>query len=158
VPPLRKILLAVALVASIVATLFDQPRLDKVQPKDASRTPVSSAVPTPRLLAVALAKLSPPERYKSRAVDLFPPHSWLPVMAPMKLAAPSAPVLPFRYLGKVIQGDIVTAFLGQGERTHLLRKGDAVADYLVEEITLDDMTFVYVPLNEKQRLPFGSSQ
>ena len=48
-------------------------------------------------------------------------------------------------------------FVDQGARTHLLRKGDVLADYKVEQITPAEMTLVYLPLNEKQRLTFGSA-
>jgi hypothetical protein len=47
-------------------------------------------------------------------------------------------------------------FLAQGARTHLAHKGDVLMDYKVEEITPARMTLVYLPLNEKQYLTFGS--
>lgn len=70
---------------------------------------------------------------------------------------PTAPPLPYRYQGKVIEEGQVIAFLSDGARTHVLRAGDRVASYLVEEISPGGMTLVYLPLNEKQQLMFGNS-
>jgi hypothetical protein len=69
---------------------------------------------------------------------------------------PSAPPLPFTYLGKMQDGATVTVFVSQGGRNHVLHNGDTLAGYRVESITAADMTFVYLSLNEKQRLTFGS--
>ena len=49
------------------------------------------------------------------------------------------------------------AFVGEGTRTHLLRKGDSLPGYKVADITATDISFVYLPLNEIQRLTFGSA-
>jgi hypothetical protein len=57
----------------------------------------------------------------------------------------------------VLEGGEVLAFLGQGTRTYLLRRGDVLAEYKIEDITPAEMTFVYLPLNEKQHLTFGSA-
>jgi hypothetical protein len=73
-----------------------------------------------------------------------------------KQPAPTAPPLPFKYLGKLMDHGVVTAFVSQGALTHLLHKGDVLAEYRVEKITPIDVTFVYLPLNERQRLPIGS--
>jgi hypothetical protein len=57
----------------------------------------------------------------------------------------------------LMDGPDIQVFLAQDARTHLLRKGDVQAGYKVEEITTTGMTFVYLALNEKQRLMFGSA-
>jgi hypothetical protein len=38
-----------------------------------------------------------------------------------------------------------------------VRSGDVVATYRVQEITAKDMTLVYTPLEETQKLNFGSA-
>ena len=69
---------------------------------------------------------------------------------------PSAPPLPFTYMGKMQDGPVITVFVSQGGRNHVLHSGDNLAGYRVDNITPTDITFVYLPLNEKQRLTFGS--
>jgi hypothetical protein len=108
--------------------------------------------------AVAAHPPSAPRLHHSRS-NPFSVQSWLPPVAPVKAPlppAPSAPPLPFTYLGKMQDGPVITVFVSQGGRNHVLHNGDNLAGYRVEDITPTDMTFVYLPLNEKQRLTFGS--
>lgn len=168
--PLRKIVLAVALGATIVASLVDLPASDAVPPAKAAIVPAKAAAGT----ATAASARVPPavtdmppaavtgqslrEHFDPQATDLFASHSWQPPPPPPpKPEPPKAPPLPFRYLGKVLEEGQVLAFVSQGVRTHLLRTGDVLAEYQVEEITPTEMTIVYLPLNEKQHLTFGSA-
>jgi hypothetical protein len=106
----------------------------------------------------AYATQPAPGRFVAKPANLFAARSWQPPPPPApKAEAPKAPALPFHFLGKLLQDGDVTAFVSQGTVTHLLRKGDVLANYRVDEITPSEMTFVYLPLNEKQRLSFGSA-
>ena len=160
-PPLRKVLLALALVGAIVASLIDLPARDEVQPESASAAPSGVAVAALRKAPAVLAAAPMPARFESGApaADLFALRDWQPPPASLqrKVEAPKAPPLPFHYLGKVLEQGAVVAFVSQGALNHLLRRGDIVADYKVELITPAEMTFIYLPLNEKQRLTFGSA-
>jgi hypothetical protein len=157
-PPIRKILLGLALAATVAAAVVDLPTQEALQARGASPVVLAAVqVPVP---------LKPPEgqglepvrgRFEPRAGNLFAARSWQPPPQRAKVEAPRAPALPFRYLGKVMDGKEVVAFLGQGERTYLLHAGEVLANYWVEEITQSEMTLVYLPLNEKQRLIFGSA-
>lgn len=92
--------------------------------------------------------------------NAFATHSWLPPVPKAKPAPPPppprAPPLPFAYLGKMQDGAAVTAFVSQGGRNHVLHSGDTLPQYKVESISPTEITFVYLPLGEKQRLTFGS--
>jgi hypothetical protein len=74
----------------------------------------------------------------------------------VRAVVPKAPPLPFVYMGKMLDGKAVTAFVSMGGQTHLLHGGDTLREYRVEAISAKEITFVYLPLNEKQRLSFGS--
>ena len=155
--PMRQILLAAALVATLAASFFDLPGL-------AVSTPETNDVP---VVAPASALVQPPAatasaplqaRFVLKASDLFAAATWQPpAPPPPKAAAPKAPVLPFRYLGKVLDDGQIMVFLGQSAQTHLVKQGDTLLSYKVENISTADMTFVYLPLNEKQKLIFGSA-
>jgi hypothetical protein len=112
------------------------------------------------LVATLATAAAAPQRaqFSSEAGNLFAVRSWQPPPPPApKAAPPQAPALPFRYLGKVQDDGQIMVFLGQGAQTHLAKKGDTLSAYKVEDITQAGMTFVYLPLNEKQKLIFGSA-
>lgn len=152
-PPARGILLGVAFIATLGASLVELPSPEVVQPARAGAAPAAVTATAPEPEPAPAWR----ERFESQAADSFAPRNWQPPPAPVKVEAPKAPPLPFRYLGKLLEEGGIIVFLGQGARTHLLRKGDVLADYRVEEITPAEMSFVYLPLEEKQRLTFGSA-
>jgi hypothetical protein len=88
--------------------------------------------------------------------DPFAARSWVSPSVVLPPETPKAPPLPFVYLGKMFDGKAVTAFVSMGANTHLLHSGDTVRDYRVEAINAREITFVYLPLNQKQRLSLGS--
>lgn len=154
--PLRKVLIGAALVVTLGLSLYDLPEsapeeVIAVKPRSVA---VAKPVATPQRVQTLRARFDP------TAVDLFAPRNWQPLpppTPPTAVVAPKAPPLSLRYLGKALDREEIMVFVEQGARTHLLRKGDVLADYRVEQITAGDMTLVYLPLNEKQRLIFGSS-
>jgi len=162
----RRMLLGIALAATCAAAFIDWPVSGETSAAPQARAAAVSAAPAETAAAVttpaepAPAENAPPplrERFETQAADAFAPKSWQPPPPPPpKPGPPKAPPLPFRYLGKVMQEGEVMAFLGHGARTHLARTGDILADYRIEDITPAEMTLVYLPLNEKQRLTFGS--
>lgn len=159
----RRMLLGIALAATFAAAFIDWPapgETSAAPPARAATAPSATVAAVTTFVEPAPAENEPPplrERFETQAADAFAPKSWQPPPPPPPLPeAPKAPPLPFRYLGKVMQEGEVMAFLGHGARTHLARAGDILADYRIEDITPAEMTLVYLPLNEKQRLTFGS--
>ena len=174
--PLRKIAIAGALVATVAASFLDLPGANDDAPSQAG------SAPKPRAQALALAPnvrqmqaqtpTEAPENASAQAplrapfeapvVNLFAPHHWQPpvlsaAQALPPSAPPSAPPLPFRYLGKTMDQGAITVFVSHGASTLVLHGGDVLADYRVDSITPSEMTLVYLPLNEPQRLIFGSA-
>ena len=99
-----------------------------------------------------------PVRLRRSNANPFAVRSWTPPppVQVVRAVVPKAPPLPFVYMGKMLDGKAVTAFVSMGGQTHLLHGGDTLRDYRVEAISAKEITFVYLPLNEKQRLSFGS--
>jgi hypothetical protein len=156
--PMRQILLAGALVVTLAASLFDLPGLQAVPTPEANVAPVVVAARVLGEPPSATASAPVRAHFASQTSDLFAAGTWQPPPPPPpKAAAPKAPALPFRYLGKVLDDGQIMVFLGQSAQTHLVKKGDTLSDYKVEDITMAGMTFVYLPLNEKQQLIFGSA-
>lgn len=163
--PLRKIVLAGGLLVTVAASFIDWPGSDG----DAPEKTRSVAAPRAHVPALhTVPKQLPPQDsvalrapFEAPVGNLFAPHGWQPPavqsakVAPS--APPSAPPLPFRYLGKTLEQGAITAFVSHGTRTLVLHRGDVLAEYRVDDITPTEMTLVYLPLNEAQRLIFGSS-
>lgn len=106
-----------------------------------------SAVPPPTL---------PTPRFAAPAGELFAMRSWQP---PPPLAPPppkpTAPPLPFKYAGKLIEDKAVQVFLSHGDSTTLVKQGDRLGNYDIERITTSSVVLLYRPLQEQQTLNFG---
>ena len=91
------------------------------------------------------------QRMAREGGDLFATLSWQP--------PPRAPELPYSYLGRMEEDGRVIAFLAEGAQKlpRVVRQGDLLPNYRVDEITAQGMRLTYLPLNETQRLLFGST-
>jgi hypothetical protein len=89
--------------------------------------------------------------------NLFAVHSWQPPAAKQVVQAPKAPALPFKYMGQMVQDGETVVILDQASLTHLARKGQVIGSYRVDNIGARDISFVYLPLSETQRLTFGNT-
>ena len=154
--PTRNLVMMVVLAATVAASLIDFESPDLASPpKDTVASLVLADTPSTVDVAPMLQA-----RFQAQDADAFVTRSWQPPpprSAPQIAEQPKAPPLPFRYLGKVMEEGSVVAFIAQDARTYLAHKGDVLLDYRVEEITPAQMTLVYLPLNEKQTLKFGSA-
>lgn len=71
---------------------------------------------------------------------------------------PTAPPLPFTYMGKLMSGPDAKVFLTLGDRNLVLREGDTVDSiYRVEKIAEGAITLVYLPLDARQTIVTGES-
>lgn len=91
----------------------------------------------------------------------FGARSWTPpaptrpqiVQAPPK---PAAPPLPFRIAGQVTYDGGMQVVLARDDRVFTVREGETLDNlYRIESITPDAVTFVYLPLDERQQLAVG---
>lgn len=94
---------------------------------------------------------------------LFGVQSWSPpaasaasrsaVVAP---TPPSAPPLPFTYIGKKAQDGVWEVYLARRDQTFVARaRGVLEGTYRVEAISAISMTLTYLPLNQVQQLSLG---
>ena len=90
------------------------------------------------------------------AGELFATRSWQPPPPPAPPPPqPTAPPLPFKYAGKLIEDHAIRVFLTQGDTTTLVKQGDRLGNYDVERVTTASVVLVFRPLQEKQTLNFG---
>ena len=101
----------------------------------------------------------------SNASALFAAQSWYspppppPAPTPAPAAAPTAPPLPFTFLGRYTDGNSPTVyFLTRDDRVYDVKPGDAIdATYSVESFENGQLIFLYKPLNVRQGLPTGDN-
>ncbi|SRR6266404_6852435 len=125
-------------------------------------TKPSSAAPS--------VQAAPEERYsalpsrqaigKARG-EPFGARSWVP-QAPVRPRVaeappkPVAPPLPYRIAGQVTHDGAMQVVLARDDRVFTVRQGEALDNiYRIESITPDAVTFVYLPLAERQQLAVG---
>ena len=95
--------------------------------------------------------------------DPFVPRSWLPppppppsmsAVAPALPPTPTAPAMPFNFIGQIDNGaDLPKAFLTHSESLHIVAKGDLVEKvYRVESITPTKVVLTYLPMMQEQSI------
>ena len=148
-------LTGVAVVAGAVALLYTQGQPAPVT-KGSSAAPSAQAAAEERFAAL-------PSRQaigKPRG-EPFGARSWTPAapkrpqvaQAPPK---PMAPPLPYRIAGQVSHDGVMQVVLARDDRVFTVREGETLDNvYRIESITPDTVTFVYLPLDERQQLAVG---
>ncbi|WP_369986779.1 hypothetical protein [Pseudomonas xanthosomatis] len=101
--------------------------------------------------------------------DLFPSQQWT---APQVLATvteqpvevtpveivPTAPTLPFQFVGRLGDRDDLQVFLQDGEKLYVVRQGDVIEDtYRLDHVSATELGLVYLPLHQLQTLSVGSA-
>jgi hypothetical protein len=102
------------------------------------------------------------QRKEGDVQDLFAGRAWNPppaaaapvvVEPPAPPPVPSAPPLPFKYLGRMADGDRLVVFLERNQAALSARVGDRLEnDYQLESVAESAVHFVYLPLGTKQIL------
>jgi hypothetical protein len=107
---------------------------------------------------VPLAKLNR-QQLSEDVKDMFTGKSWYVAPPPPKPEPPSAPPLPFVYMGKLAEeGEKVVILLTKQDRSYTVREGDVLDNvYRVDEVRSPVMILTYLPLNIKQTIQIGES-
>jgi len=87
----------------------------------------------------------PPPSPSRQSISLTPP-------------APSAPPLPFIFIGRMIDGNEVTLFLEKNDKHYAVKVNDVVEGvYQVDAISDNDADLTYIPMKISQKLVFDST-
>jgi hypothetical protein len=114
-----------------------------------------------------LPRLARRSAESTMAGDLFASSSWTlpppplpPPPPPPRPAAPTAPPLPFTFLGSfAAEGAPATFFLTRGDRVYDVKVGDTVdSDYTLDALEGSNLIFTYKPLQTRQSLGLGGPQ
>lgn len=102
------------------------------------------------------APIRPPAPPRPVPVAASAPHAAASLPPPPP--PPQAPALPFRVLGRYVDGGEETLFLQHAERAVAVRVGDVLdGQYRVESLAAGVLTLIYLPLNQRQTLDIGET-
>lgn len=120
----------------------------------AARRPAATEV-------LALSALRRPPA-SDKPEDAFAAKSWYVPPPPPKAGpppAPTAPPLPFAYMGRMVEDGTTTVFLTKQDRNYAAKVGDTLdGTYRVDDIDAGSVTLTYLPLNTQQTLAMGSAR
>ena len=69
---------------------------------------------------------------------------------------PSAPPVPYTFIGRLSEDESTTVFLAAGDRNLVVKPGDVIdSNYRVDAVTDTAVSLTYLPLNVKQTLSTG---
>lgn len=72
---------------------------------------------------------------------------------------PTAPPLPFTFIGRMLDGNEVTLFISNGGNQYTVKAHDVVDDmYRVEKITESEAVLTHLPTGTEQTLVFNTTQ
>lgn len=150
---LRRLILGSLLLGTLgAAALVDDSPLEPERPAGVK---IAVAAPVPPAQALAAPRQesadAPPD-----SPDPFRSRSWYVPPPPPPPAKPSAPPLPFEYLGQLVEADERRVFLKHQGQNRIIRVGDVIAGtYAVEACDAGQVVFIYLPLKERQVLATG---
>jgi hypothetical protein len=146
--------IALALIASVG---IGRERRSDIQPEPAARIDTRIAPREPSTDDIDVARIERSHQpLEASKVDPFRQHSFA---APAQGAGPAgepaprtAPALPFRYVGKMIEDGKLSVFVMRGDDSFSLHKGQRIDDYRVDKVTESEVVFTYLPLKTRQEL------
>ena len=158
--------LALALIATLVAAFWpgreDSGEVGEgevVETVQRVGKPAPVAVPARGDKAAQHTAAAKHERLARMQANLFPSQTWVPPPPPPKPYVPppppppKPPPLPFKYLGRWVDGGQLTVFLVQGEQPIAIQMGQVLpGNWRVEEINDRRVVFTYLPLDMQSTL------
>ena len=151
-PIFRKTLLGIAAVGALASVVAgrERPSIDVVEPAAG----IESRIQASDDFDIAKLERRADEGAKG---DPFAPRNFAPVVPPQQDSAkrekPAAPPLPFKYVGRMLDGDKHAVFLMRGDESLSVAAGDTIGEYRVDKVTELEISFTYLPLKTKQSLP-----
>jgi hypothetical protein len=136
---------AVILVAGVVAGR-ERPSMEIIQPRAPAAAADDIDLDKLRRGELSLPQTDPFARKNSGA------HAAAPVAQLDAPAKPTAPPLPFQYIGKWTQGGKTEVLVARGHELLSIDPGQTLGDYRVERISDSEISFTYLPLKMQQTL------
>ena len=154
-PIVKKVLALIAVVAAAASVVAgrEQPSVPPVR-KSAPRPDTQAAMAADIDLSKLKARADEgvkADAFARRDFTAPAPAAGAQAKAPAKPAGP--PPLPFKYLGRMIDGGKLEIFLEQGQEFITVEPGHRIGPYRLDKVTEEQIVFTYLPLKTKQTLP-----
>ncbi|MFS2002656.1 hypothetical protein ACEN9F_03425 [Duganella sp. CT11-25] len=161
---LRWVILLSALVATVVAILLPEQEEAEVAVRPGHRFAAAGNSP---LITASVAQDDADTRDDGSDADPFAPRGWQPPpplvaalastaplsVAPVDIAPPGPPPLPFRFVGSFADGSEQLVYLARGEQALVAHSGDVLDSiYKVMSIGPTKIEFEHIPTSTKQTL------
>jgi len=169
---MKKTVLLAVLAGTLGLVVFDSARVERstapssTSSSDPHRAEGAAGSSPQAAAGGASVPLALPERSqlgKLRA-PLFASRSWQPPAPKLSSAprvpppAPTAPPMPYRYAGKLVQGGHQSVLLAKGDMLFQVNEGETLdGAYRVESIGETQVTLTYLPLAHEERIAVDSS-
>ena len=125
----------------------------------AQRAPAAAQRPRAQAAAASSAELAIiREPWPADAATLLQPPlaTQAQLRAAPTVATPTAPPLPFTFIGSIERGGRRTVMLMEGEQLHLVGVRERIGEnYRVERVTPTQIEFTYLPMQQRQVLETG---
>jgi hypothetical protein len=157
-------------ICGLIAWMPEQFFGESTQDVSSSEQPAAAKQQAAKVRADAVSDAGKSAKVVVPQVDLFATQSWYvaPVVTADQQAAldsaavapsvPTAPPLPFQFIGKLEDSQQLQVFLQNGERLYVVRAGDVIDEtYKIDRISATEMSLVYLPLKFAQTLSVGSA-
>lgn len=174
---LRHALLAMALVATLVATFWPGTRSTEarntVQPVLSRGSLSESRRPDAPEVARLVHSLHTRTDDAEESINLFATRSWTPPLPmpqrspaqvsghtppPVTAPAPTVPAVPFRYVGRYESGSETFIFLEYQQQTLTVKAGESLpGSWRAQKIEPNRLTLLFEPLNETKSLSWPES-
>jgi hypothetical protein len=126
--------------------IITTPKVDEVAIQTVAQQPLVVVIPSRKSLDLAAPDpfASPPQK-KALAI---------PITQTPRPPAPTAPPLPYRYIGRVVNQDgVISTFIARDRRIFTAQQNDTLdGQYHVDDVNTDAVVFTYLPLAIRQTL------
>ncbi len=155
--------IALALIVTLAAAFWPGSEDSDERVETARRVGRQAAPATVPVSILAKPGMSTPqaapaaqERLAKMQANLFPRQTWVPPPKPYippPPPPPKPPPLPFKYMGRWVEGGQQTVFLLQGEQPIPIQAGQVLqGSWRVDEISDRQVMFTYLPLDMQSAL------
>lgn len=134
--------------------------------KDARTRDASGRIEQPSEMHFDLSSIKRPIPKAVHTTGLFESKSWYAPPPVPKVAVPAyvpppqptAPALPFTFIGRMLDGNEVIVFILKNDRNYTVKEKDVLDDtYRVDKIGESEAVLTYLPTNTQQTLSFNTT-
>ena len=176
----RKLILGGALIATLIAVVMVEDEedltIDTVETIQPTRTSSEKARVDINTIDYLEVDLLGQRTFNAEAGELFKSTSWVPQQPQISLQqqaamakqaartaapppAPKPPPIPFKYIGKIIDGNKIRVFLADSEQNYVVWLGGRIEDqYRVDAVDDEAITLTYLPLDARQTLAINQTE